>query len=75
VLLNRKGETNLHHKRHYLLLKPQNVFLVEQCFMANKYLRISSLGDNYVSSPYLAQIVVDGPNKHKTLDLEMCGSL
>jgi hypothetical protein len=41
--------------------------------MANKYLRISSLGDNYVSSLYLAQIFVDIPIKHKTHDLEIWG--
>jgi hypothetical protein len=39
--------------------------------MASKQLRISSFGDNHVSSPHLAQIDVDQQIKHKTFDLEI----
>jgi hypothetical protein len=29
VLLNKKGETNLHHLRHFVLLTSRNTFLVQ----------------------------------------------
>jgi hypothetical protein len=63
VLLNKKGERNLHHLRHFLLFTFQYECLVQLCFKSIKHLRISSFGENHVSSPYLAQIVCRSTNQ------------
>jgi hypothetical protein len=63
VLLNKKGETNLHHLSHFLLFTSQNAFLVQLCLMSSKQLRMSLLGESYVTSTYLAQIVWRSTNQ------------
>jgi hypothetical protein len=57
IFFNNKCETNIDHLRHFLLFASLNAFLVEPYLMSSKYLRISSFGENHVSSPNLAQIV------------------
>jgi hypothetical protein len=75
VLLNKKGETNLHHLRHFLLFTSQNAIWVQTCFMSNKHLRISSFAENHVSRPYFAQIVCKLTNWTQKLGLDILCTL
>jgi hypothetical protein len=47
--LSKKGRTNIHHLRHFLLFKFQIAFLFQLRYMSSKNIRISSLGVSQVS--------------------------
>jgi hypothetical protein len=45
VLLNKEGETNLYHLRHFLLFTSQNALLNQLCLMSSKHPNIVVLGE------------------------------
>jgi hypothetical protein len=66
----KKNETNKPHSIHFFLFMFQIAFLVQLRCMKCKHIWISPFGRSHVSSPYLAQIVVDRPLKPKIIDLD-----
>jgi hypothetical protein len=63
LLLKKKGETNLHHLRQFMLFTSQNALLVQLRFMSSKHIPVSLFGESHVSSTYLEQIVCRSTNQ------------